>query len=37
MNNTDFSWLSGSLVAGGLYYVLQKTRSQNVHAIQANR
>ncbi len=37
MNNTDFSWLSGSLVAGGLYYVLQKTRSENVHEAKVGR
>ncbi|MDQ3789267.1 MAG: cytosine permease [Actinomycetota bacterium] len=37
MNNTDFSWLSGSLVAGGLYYVLQKTRSETVHAVKVGR
>ncbi|MFG1817639.1 purine-cytosine permease family protein [Kribbella sp. NPDC049174] len=24
LNNTDFSWLSGSVVAGGLYYVLSR-------------
>ncbi|WIV56267.1 purine-cytosine permease family protein [Amycolatopsis nalaikhensis] len=24
MNNTDFSWLSGSVVAGGLYYLLAR-------------
>ncbi|MFB9690470.1 cytosine permease [Amycolatopsis plumensis] len=37
MNHTDFSWLSGSLVAGGLYYLLQKTRSPNARAIEAGR
>ena len=26
LGNTDFSWLSGSLVAGGLYYLLNRRR-----------
>ncbi|MFD1931039.1 purine-cytosine permease family protein [Nonomuraea mangrovi] len=26
LNDTDFSWLSGSLVAGGLYYLLVRSR-----------
>ena len=29
MNNTDFSWLSGSVVAGGLYYLVAR-RSRSV-------
>ncbi|MFB9902843.1 cytosine permease [Allokutzneria oryzae] len=29
MNNTDFSWLSGSVVAGGLYYLLQRVRARS--------
>ncbi|WP_049562661.1 purine-cytosine permease family protein [Nonomuraea sp. SBT364] len=28
LNDTDFSWLSGGLVAGGLYYLLTRTRTQ---------
>ncbi len=26
LNNTDLSWLSGSVVAGGFYYVLSRRR-----------
>jgi hypothetical protein len=29
LGNTDFSWLSGSVVAGGLYFLLaRRTRAQ---------
>lgn len=34
MNNTDFSWLSGSVVAGGLYYlVARRSRSAVLTAV----
>lgn len=33
LGNTDFSWLSGSLVAGGLYYLF--SRSSNLAAVRA--
>ncbi|SDN03783.1 cytosine permease [Allokutzneria albata] len=29
MNNTDFSWLSGSVVAGGIYYLLHRARARS--------
>lgn len=29
LNNTDFSWLSGSVVAGGVYYALSRRRARD--------
>jgi NCS1 nucleoside transporter family len=35
VNNTDFSWLSGSVVAGGLYYLVgRRSRSLSVAALR---
>jgi len=37
LNNVDLSWLSGMLVAGGLYWALERRREQLTPAVPAER